>query len=199
MRERIMGTITPQMKNISVNDKFGNVGIKRQQGSTVIRYDSLELTGQTQLRFFEESNNRNFPLTNTGSDGNKLGVGNSMVVERIYLTVGTFNPTTNAWTDFNETNINTPIQLLAAEFGFTIANSEVIKNVPVLSWISAFNKSAENQLNSNYEFDTQIIIPPLLEFVATLRLQNYTAPTERTWVRLTIEGSGAIIAPKTTF
>jgi hypothetical protein len=199
MRERITGTITPQMKNIAVNDKFGNSGIKRQQGSTVIRYDSLELSGQTQLRFFEESNNRNFPLTNTGSDGNKLGVGNSMVVERIYLTVGTFNPTTNAWTDFNETNINTPIQLLAAEFGFTIANSEVIKNVPVLSWISAFNKSAENQLNSNYEFDTQIIIPPLLEFVATLRLQNYTAPTERTWVRLTIEGSGAIIAPKTTF
>jgi len=199
MRERITGTITPQMKNIAVNDRFGNVGLKKQQGSTVIRYDSLELTGQTQLRFFEESNNRNFPLTNTGSDGNKLGVGNSMVVERIYLTVGTFNPTTNAWTDFNETNINTPIQLLAAEFGFSIANSEVIKNVPVLSWISAFNKSAENNLNSNYEFDTQIVIPPLLEFVATLRLQNYTAPTERTWVRLTIEGSGAIIAPKTTF
>ena len=199
MREVIRGSVTPQMKNIAVNDKFGNSGIKKMQGSTVIRYDSLELTGQTQLRFFEESNNRNFPLSNTGADGNKLGVGNSMVVERIYLTVGKFNPTTNAWTDFDETNITTPIQLLAAEFGFSIANSEVIKNVPVLSWIAAFNKSAENALNSNYEFDTQIIIPPLLEFVATLRLQNYTAPTERTWVRLTIEGSGAIIAPKTTF
>jgi hypothetical protein len=199
MRERIMGTITPQMKNIAVNDKFGNSGIKKQQGSTVIRYDSLELTGQTQLRFFEESNNRNFPLSNTGADGNKLGVGNSMVVERIYLTVGTFNPVTNAWTSFSITDIATPIQLLASEFGFSIANSEVIKNVPVLSWIPEFNKNAENQLNSNYEFDTQIIIPPLLEFVATLRLQNYVAPSERTWVRLTIEGSGAIIAPKTTF
>jgi hypothetical protein len=199
MRERIMSNITPQMKNIAVNDKFGNSGIKKQQGSTVIRYDSLELTGQTQLRFFEESNNRNFPLSNTGADGNKLGVGNSMVVERIYLTVGTFNPVTNAWTSFTGTDITTPIQLLAAEFGFSIANSEVIKNVPVLSWIPEFNKASENQLNSNYEFDTQIIIPPLLEFVATLRLQNYTAPTERTWVRLTIEGSGAIIAPKTTF
>jgi hypothetical protein len=199
MRERIMGTITPQMKNIAVNDKFGNSGIKKMQGSTVIRYDSLELTGQTQLRFFEESNNRNFPLSNTGADGNKLGVGNSMVVERIYLTVGTFNPVTNAWTSFSITDIATPIQLLASEFGFSIANSEVIKNVPVLSWIPEFNKNAENQLNSNYEFDTQIIIPPLLEFVATLRLQNYVAPSERTWVRLTIEGSGAIIAPKTTF
>ena len=198
MRERISGQITPQMKNIAVNDRFGNSGIKRQQGSTVIKYDTLKLQG-TELRFFEESNQRNFPLSNTGADGNKLGVGNSMVVERIYITIGSYSPTTNAWTEFQPTDLNSPIQILAAEFGFTIANSQVIKNVPLLSWVPNFNKAAENQLNSNYEFDTQIIIPPLLEFVATLRLQNYTAPTEDLYVRLTIEGSGAIIAPKTTF
>jgi hypothetical protein len=198
MKQRIMGNITPQMKNIAVNQKFGNTGIQRQQGSTVIKYDTLPLVG-TELRFFEESNQRNFPLSNTGSDGNKLGVGNSMVVERVYITLGTYNPTTNQWTNFDPTDLNSPIQILAAEFGFSLANSQVIKNVPLLSWVPNFNKSAENQLNSNYEFDTQIVIPPLLEFVATLRLQNYTAPTEPLYVRLTIEGSGAIIAPKTTF
>jgi hypothetical protein len=199
MRERITGMITPQMKNIAVNNKFGNTGIQKQQGSTVIKYDTLLLQG-TELRFFEESNQRNFPLSNTGADGNKLGVGNSMVVERIYITVGEYNPTTNAWTDFQSTNLATsPVQILAAEFGFSIANSQVIKNVPLLSWVADFNKSAENNLNSNYEFDTQIIIPPLLEYVATLRLQNYTPPTTPLYVRMTIEGSGAIIAPKTTF
>jgi len=198
MRERIMGTITPQMKNIAVNDKFGNSGIKKQQGSTVIKYDTLPLDGRTEFRFFEESNQRNFPLSNTGADGNKLGVGNSMVVERAYLTVGTYNPTTNRWLTLDQTDITTNVALLTAEFGFVIANSQVIKNIPVLSWIADFNKAAENNLNSNYEFDTQIIIPPLLEFVATLRTQGYTAVTE-TYVRLTIEGSGAIIAPKTTF
>ena len=198
MRERIMGTITPQMKNIAVNNKFGNSGIQKQQGSTVIKYDTLKLQG-TELRFFEESNQRNFPLSNTGADGNKLGVGNSMVVERIYITVGSYDPTTNAWTAFQATNLASPIEILAAEFGFTLANSQVIKNLPLLSWVSDFNKAAENQLNSNYEFDTQIVIPPLLEFVATLRLQNYTPPVEDLYVRLTIEGSGAIIAPKTTF
>jgi len=198
MRERIMGTVTPQMKNIAVNSKFGNSGISKQQGSSVVKYDTLKLQG-TELRFFEESNQRNFPLSNTGADGNKLGVGNSMVVERIYLTVGSYDPTTNAWTDFKATDLTSPIQILAAEFGFTLANSQVLKNIPILSWVANFNKAAENQLNSNYEFDTQIVIPPLLEFVATLRLQSYTPPTEDLYVRLTIEGSGAIIAPKTTF
>lgn len=198
MRERIMGNITPQMKNIAVNDKFGNSGIKKQQGSTVIKYDTLPLDGRTEFRFFEESNQRNFPLSNTGADGNKLGVGNSMVVERAYLTVGTYSASTNRWLTLDQTDITTNVALLTSEFGFVIANSQVIKNIPVLSWIADFNKAAENNLNSNYEFDTQIIIPPLLEFVATLRTQGYTAVSE-TYVRLTIEGSGAIIAPKTTF
>jgi len=198
MKELIRGGVTPQMKAISVNDKFGNSGIKKQQGSTVIKYDTLPLDGRTEFRFFEESNQRNFPLSNTGADGNKLGVGNSMVVERVYLTVGTYAPTTNQWLTFDATDISSNVAILAAEFGFTLANSQVIKNIPILSWIANFNKNAENALNSNYEFDTQIVIPPLLEFVATLRTQKYTAVSE-TYVRLTIEGAGAIIAPKTTF
>ena len=198
MREVIRGGVTPQMKAVAVNDKFGNSGIKKQQGSTVIKYDTLPFDGRTEFRFFEESNQRNFPLSNTGADGNKLGVGNSMVVERVYLTVGTYDPTTNAWLTFDATDISSNVAILASEFGFTLANSQVIKNIPVLSWIANFNKAAENQLNSNYEFDTQIVIPPLLEFVATLRTQKYTAISE-TYIRLTIEGAGAIIAPKTTF
>ena len=198
MKEMIRGMVTPQAKNIAVNDRFGNSGIKKQQGSTVIKYDTLPLDGRTEFRFFEESNQRNFPLSNTGADGNKLGVGNSMVVERAYLTVGTYSATTNRWLTLDTTDIGSNVALLTSEFGFTIANSQVIKNVPLLSWIADFNKNAENNLNSNYEFDTQIIIPPLLEFVATLRTQGYTAVSE-TYVRLTLEGSGAIIAPKTTF
>lgn len=198
MREVIRGGVTPQMKAVAVNDKFGNSGIKKQQGSTVIKYDTLPLDGRTEFRFFEESNQRNFPLSNTGADGNKLGVGNSMVVERVYLTVGTYQASSNTWLTFDATDITSNIAILASEFGFTLANSQVIKNIPVLSWIANFNKNAENQLNSNYEFDTQIVIPPLLEFVATLRTQKYTA-VEQTYVRLTIEGAGAIIAPKTTF
>jgi hypothetical protein len=150
MKEFIRGGVTPQMKNIAVNDRFGNSGIKKQQGSTIIKYDTLPFDGRTEFRFFEESNQRNFPLSNTGADGNKLGVGNSMVVERAYLTIGTYNPSTNAWLTIDTTDVGSNVALLTSEFGFTIANSQVIKNVPVLSWIADFNKSAENNLYPNH-------------------------------------------------
>ena len=52
MKEYTAGRITPQMKNIAVNSKFGNTGIKAQQGSTVIKYDSLPFDGRTEFRFF---------------------------------------------------------------------------------------------------------------------------------------------------
>ena len=200
MREVIRGMVTPQMKNIAVNDRFGNSGIKKQQGSTIIKFDTLPLDGSTQLRFFEQSSQRNFPLSNTGTDGNKLGVGSSMVVERIYLTLVQYDAVTNSLTSIAACDLTTSRGILInnGEFGFEIANSLVIKNVPVLSFTPQFNKNAENQFNNSFDFDTQIIIPPLLEYVATLRLPNYTA-FEGYYLRLTIEGSGAIIAPKTTF
>jgi len=200
MRTVNVGQVTPQMKNIAVNDRFGNSGIKKQQGSTVIKYDTLPLNGNTQLRFFEQSSQRNFPLSNTGTDGNKLGVGNSMVVERIYLSIVQYDAVNNDLNSIAPCDLTTTRGILInnGEFGFEIANSLVIKNVPVLSFTPDFNKNAENEKNNSFDFDTQIIIPPLLEFVATLRLPNYTA-FDGYYLRLTIEGSGAIIAPKTTF
>lgn len=197
-REMNINPFTPQRKAIGVNDKFGNAGIKMQQGSTVIKYDTLPVDGRTEFRFFEGSSQRNFPLSNTGSDGNKLGVGNTLVVERAYLSVVTTDPETGAFDTVENITLSSNVALLLAEFGLAIANTEVIKNVPIMSWLPEFNGDAENQLNSNFEFDTQVVIPPLLEYVATVRVgQTYKAAN--TYLRLTIEGTGSIIAPRTTF
>jgi len=199
MREFTSSRFTPQDKIMQVSKKFGNSGLKNMQGSTVIKYDTLPLDGRTEYRFFENSTQRNFPFSNTGSDGNKLGVGNSMIVERAYLSIVTTDPVTGAFTAIEPLVIGTTdANILLSEFSFAIANSEVIKNVPVLSWLPQFNKIAENQLNSNFEFDTQVNIQPLLEYVANLRLP--VGVTDRgVYLRLTIEGTGAIIAPRTTF
>jgi hypothetical protein len=197
MKEIISSRFTPQRKAIGVNDKFGNTGIKNQQGSTVIKYDTLPIDGRTEFRFFEGSAQRNFPFSNTGSDGNKLGVGNTLVVERAYLSIVTTSEA-GVITNVDPISLTIDPSVTLAEFGFMVANSEVIKTVPILSWLPQFNKVAENQLNTNFEFDTQVVLPPLLEYVATLRLaQAYTAANR--FLRLTIEGTGAIIAPRTTF
>jgi len=196
MREITGGNITPQMKQVFVNNKFGNTGIKRQQGSTVIKYDTLPLDGRTEFRFFEGCQSRVFPFTNSNADGNKLGVGNSMTIERIYLSIIQIGDAGEI-TGIADFNLASPIQVLTAEFSFLLANATVIKQVPCLSFVPEFNKNAENALNSSFEFDTQVIVPPLLDFIATLRTQAYFGTTKQ--LRLTLEGAGAIIAPKTTF
>jgi len=199
MRQFAASGISPQRKIIGTNDRFGNKGIKNQQGSTVIKYDTLEIDGRTEFRFFEGSAQRNFPFSNSGAQGNQLGVGNSLTVERAYLTLITQDPETGTFDTVERFQLNDVPGITLGEFGFSIANSEVIKNVPVLSWFPEFNKYAENAINNNFDFDTQIVIPPLLEFVATLRTAAYTVPTAKSYIRLTIEGTGAIIAPRTTF
>jgi len=199
MRQFAGRGVTPQGKIINSNDKFGNSGIKNQQGSTVIKYDTLPLDGRTEFRFFEGSAQRNFPFSNSGAQGNTLGVGNSLAVERAYLTLIETDPDTGVITTVDSITLtNIPAGVVVAEFGFSIANSEVIKTLPILSWYPQFNKDAENELNNNFEFDTQVVIPPLLEFVATLRTAQY-AKVSNAFLRLTIEGTGAIIAPRNTF
>ena len=56
MREIIRGVVTPQQKAIGVNNRFGNVNILKNQGSSVELYDTLDLTvanagSGTTLRF----------------------------------------------------------------------------------------------------------------------------------------------------
>ena len=91
MKEIIRGNVTPQQKAVSVNNRFGNTGIKRQQGSSVELYDTLPLSvaaaaqGVT-LRFFEDAQTRTFPNTNL-ENSNQLSVGETLVTETIYFSV----------------------------------------------------------------------------------------------------------------
>jgi len=190
--------VTPQAKNINVNDKFGNKGIKQMKGSTIIKYDSLPLDGRSEYRFFEGSSARLFPFTNCSTDGNKLGVGNSLVVERVYLSIVTLKEGGGVDTVAQLSLATTDSNILVSELSFSIANSDVIKQLPVLSFLPEFNKNSENELSTSFDFDTQVVIPPLLEYVATLRLPVGVTLAD-SFLRLTIEGSGAIIAPRTTF
>lgn len=196
MREFAKSGYTPQDKIINVADKFGNNGLKKMQGSTVVLYDSLPVDGRNEYRFFEGSSQRNFPFSNTGADGNKLGVGNSMVIERCYLNFVTFDPITGTWVDV--LTLNALPDYAIGEFSFEIANSQVLKQYSGLDFLPDFNKTAAHLQNFVLQWDTQINIQPLLEFVAVYRVQKLAAQ-ENWYLRLTIEGTGAIIAPRTTF
>ena len=198
MREIYKSGSTPQQKIIAVNKKFGNVGIQSQQGTSRQLYDTLPISGAgaKTLRFFEDSASRTFPFTNLGSDGNKLGVGNTMVIESITFFILTYD-TVNLRFDAIA-SATTTAQIMTGLLNFEIANNRVIKNLSLLELNASFDKNIGSTNDSTLELETDIVIPPLLNFVAQLQMSSFTGAAN-TYLRCVINGTGGIIAPRTTF
>ena len=199
MRQIYASGTTPQQKMVGINQKFGNTGIKSQQGTSRIIYDSLPTGTATTFRFFEDSASRNFPFTNTGSDGNKLGVGDTMVINSVtfyYFDVVNATGLIEASSSlFNNTSF------VISMFDFEIANNKVIKKLTLTEGVVSYNKNTSITA-SDLELETQIVLPPLLPYVLELRLPiALPAPIAgRTrYIQEQIIGTGGIIAPRTTF
>ena len=208
MKGRILTSLTPQNKAVSVNNKFGNTNIKNQQGTTRVLYDTLPLDGRTEYRFFENSNTRTFPLTNLTSDGNKLPVGETFVFQDLYFQFLDYNGTLQyeaSWrfSGFilggggSETALANAMG--TGDIDFYIANSQVVKNLPAIVCNELFNPTSNNAQDGVFNLFTDIVIPPLLEFVLVLRTTPPPTPTAATHVRCYIRGTAGILAPQTTF
>ena len=207
MRQIYNAGITPQEKLVAVNSKFGNTGVKSQQGTSRIIYDSLPVTnnGQTTFRFYEDASARTFPFTNTGSDGNKLGVGDTMVLGSVLFFAVQRNNTTGVFSDTQQNLVGSNNSISLSYFNFEIANNQVVKKVTLSEAVIFYNNSTA-AVNTNLVLETEIVIPPLLPYVLELRtpLSLYAllgAPTAgHSWfVFAQIIGTGGIIAPRTTF
>jgi hypothetical protein len=197
MRGRIISNLTPQNKIVGVNNKFGNTNIKNQQGTTRVIYDSLDLNGSTELRFFENASSRQYPYTNIGAEGNRLNVGETFVVQKVYFGIIEYDPDTQEFGNFAELAILGAQPYLNGEWSFLIANSQVIKQLPFATCFV----NPQDTVNANDEaFNafTDIVIPPLLEYTLTYRVAPYTAQTGLKLVCF-IEGTAGILAPQTTF
>jgi len=131
MQGKIVSSVTPQQKMVAVNNRFGNTNIKNQQGTTRVIYDSLPLNGQTEFRFFENANSRQYPLTNIGSEGNRLNVGETFALEKIYFAIIVQDADTGAVTTFNTFPVLPYGNWAKGEFSFEIANSQVVKQIPM--------------------------------------------------------------------
>ena len=193
MRSAVSRPVTPQGKMINVSRRFGNPSIKKQQGTTRTLYDSIPIDGRSEYRFFEESNTRQFPLTNMSNSGNKLGVGDAMVVERCYLSVIEKDPDSGAIVAIYDVDTFGAPGITIGELAFEIANGQKIKEVTGMSFDPRFNKSAAYNGYNNFEFDTQLVIQPLLEFVFKYRVHQQPAVANH-YFRFTIEGAAAIIS-----
>jgi len=199
MKGRIISNVTPQQKIVGVNNKFGNTNIKNQQGTTRTIFDSLPIDGRTTYRFFEDANLRQFPLTNIGSEGNRLQVGETFVIQKAYLSLVVIDPDTTQIIGFQPVPASaTYLPILTGELDFIIANSQVIKQLPSSVFANICNPTSASSSDNTFNFSTDIVIPPLLEYVAQLRTTSQAAQADN-YLRLTIEGTAGILAPQTTF
>ena len=199
MREVTRGTVTPQQKGIGVNNRFGNSNIRLQQGTSKSIFDTIivtqaELQQGVTIRFFEDVQNRAFPLTNLDNT-NQLTVGETLITENYYLAVGDISDGVIGKFDPLQNDI-----LGQSEFRFEIGNSLTIKRLPLLSSVGPFNPNAGFNEYTVYNFYTQVVIPPLMNFVGIVRVPPFAgAPADGLALRLNIEGVGSLLAPRTTF
>jgi hypothetical protein len=200
MRQIYASGTTPQEKMVGINQKFGNTGIKDQQGTSRIIYDTLPTGTATTFRFFEDSASRNFPFTNTGSDGNKLGVGDTMVIASVeFIIIDIVTATGKISQCLNFTSLVNGHCL--SMFNFEIANNRVIKNVTLSEQTVSYSKNTPST-PSDLELETQIVLPPLLPYVLELRIPQAipaAAAGSTRYVQVSIIGTGGIISPRTTF
>lgn len=201
MKGKIISGITPQQKMVAVNNRFGNTNIAQQQGSTRVLFDSIKIvSGQTEYRFFENAGTKNYPFTNIGAEGNRLNVGETFTIQKIYFGLLSVDPDTLIPFNF-DSSISIIPGLAKGEFSFQIANSQVIKQLPMAMFGSAAcNPTAVNDTDIAFDTFTDIVIPPLLEYMATVRLTNTVNVGDLDFRFVCfLEGTAGIIAPQTTF
>lgn len=196
---------TPQAKMLAVNKQFGVKGMKNQQGSTLIFNDTLLLTEGlnpegTTLTFFLNAKIREFPFTNL-LDG-KLLVGESIALERAYFYVVTEVAATGEILAVQSPDAFAIDGFYFGTLNMLISNQQVIKPIPLLSVKSEFNRYASYADYQVLHFETDIIIPQLLEFQLNVKLPAITIPTSvanNYYLGCCIEGHASILASRSTY
>lgn len=201
MKLRSLTRVTPQEKIMAVNKRFGNPGLKKQQGSTIEIYDSIQVDGtEILVEFFEGAQNRQFPFTNLTKG--QLTPQESFAMERAYFAMVTVDDATGDWLFVDPLTLNNFPAFNMGQVEFQIENQRVLKPIPVRSFAAEFNPASDNDNCNVLEFDTQLIIPPLQSFKASLQLPpNWFTPTlgRTNYLVMTIGGAGGIFAPKSNY
>jgi len=182
--------LSAQDKMLHVANKLGLTSLKDMQGTTRVVYDSVQ-TAATQHTLFKNASQRNFPLTNLGSNGNQFQVDEALLVE----VIGFFIPDAS---DGGYNNLNSATA--GVVFDFYIGNKCVLKDVAVTPGdVQAFYGNGTAFSSQIFLEGAGILIPPQVEFWMDVRICNDTtreASSQR--IGAYLFGTGALLNFNTT-
>jgi hypothetical protein len=187
-------------KIVGASNRFGNRGIKNQQFTTFEIFDYLPLTAGTgTFNFFQNVNTRQFPFTNIQE--NRLQVGETMVINRVWFTLITIVPATNP---VQIASVQTYEQagltaLYMSQFNWLNDNNRVIKDLSLTNMQAEFNRKGWSTDNNVFHLETEITIQPLIRFACQLQKVAQAVVPANTFLGCHAGGVGTLLAPKTTY
>jgi len=182
---------------VGVNQRLGNTAVPNMQGTTRVIYDTVNIattaTNQT-LSFFSGVSARVYPATNISS--NRFEVGESLAIQGF----STFQYTT-ATPTYELTTISNILNIRGGILNFYIGNQRVIKDLEIIGY-SRFDMGesvSETTTSSVFRLETPIVIPPQVEFYATLQVGIENTNLNGQSFVLAAYGTGTLLNTKSTF
>jgi hypothetical protein len=185
---------------VGVNQRLGNTAVPNMQGTTRYIYDgvaSAASTNQT-LTFFQGVSTRTFPQTNINN--NRFEVGESLAIQGITFfsretTIAALSNNLTASLLAGTLQFNNTLTL-----NFFIGNQRVIKDLDLnYSRFVVGETKTQNVINNTLLLETPIVIPPQIEFYATLRITSTVATEADRTIYLGLFGQGTLLNTKSTF
>jgi hypothetical protein len=188
---------------VGVNQRLGNTAVPNMQGTTRAIFDTADRASATDqtLTFFSGVASRPWPLSNISQ--NKFEVGESLAIQAISFL---YRPT--SITTYASLFTSVPVGATATTytqsllFNFYIGNQRVVKDME----ISGYSKFSVGEVSGNstvnggsvIRLETPIIIPPQIEFYATVRETGNAAATACRLV-VSLFGTGTLLNTKSNF
>ena len=180
---------------VGVNERLGNYAVPNMQGTTRAIFDTATVSGAGQdqtLTFFSGVQSRPYPLSNISY--NRFEVGESLAMMGFSLQLYEASPTIAA-SLFGSTQATN-----AAILNFYIGNQRVIKDLEIARYgqLGIGESIDPSNIANNFKLETPVVIPPQIEFYATIRF-GWNASQDTIRYVFTAYGQGTLLNTKETF
>jgi len=184
---------------VGVNQRLGNTAVPNMQGTTRYIFDSqaqVASNNQT-LTFFQNVSQRAYP--NANINNNRFEVGESLAITGISY-FWTVNPLTVLTESIQPQPDNAADRFTnTLTLDLFIGNQRVIKNLDLnYSKVGIGEAYDPAGITNVIRLETPIVIPPQIEFYATVRITGSTV-VEAKRMYLGLFGQGTLLNTKSTF